>query len=476
MICTTLFVGIPIVLYLTYRWLTSDHDYFKKIGVNYDKPHVLVGNMLPMVLQKESILIITQRIYKKYKNAKIFGFFNFLQPTYVLTDPEIIKKITVKDFDSFLNHNPIFEMDDLFSRTIFVMRDKRWRDMRTTLSPIFTSSKMKMMFSLLSDHSKDFIKYLSERSKRGQNNDVDVEDIFSRYTADGISTAALGFVGDSVRNEQSKVYSIVKQMQKDFDGTVGAMKFLLSFTLPKIYKFFDFQITSESVYEFFRHVVLDVMDDREKKNITRPDVIQLLLQARKGQLQNDENSMEKDHENFSAHTEFDVSLKNEKLSNFEDKDWIAQGFIFFGAGFDTSTVTLKMTTYELAKNPDVQQELIAEIDEVLAGGKPVTYETLHKMKFMDMVVSETLRKWPPAGQIDRCCNKDYLLDLDNGKTVQIKKGEIIFLPVHNIQNDPAYFPNPEKFDPHRFSDENKSSIVSGTYIPFGSGPRICKKF
>lgn len=452
-------------MFFAYRWLTKDHDYFEKIGIAFDKPFPLVGNTLNLVLQKESVIGITEKQYQKFKKFQIYGFFNFLKPAFTITDPELIKKITVKDFDHFLNHSSAFEMDDLFSRTLFVMKDKRWRDMRTTLSPIFTGSKMKMMFGLLSDQSKDFIKYLHEKEKEGLNRNVDMSDIFSRYTADGIATAALGFVGDSVRNTNSQVYKIVKRMDKDFNGTTGALKFMLSFLLPQVYKTLNIQLTSKTISEFFRHAVIDVMNEREKKNISRPDVIQLLLQARKGQLTNDHLD-ETELKNFSAHTEFDVSLKNEKMSIFEDNDWIAQGFIFFGAGFDTSTSTLQVLFYELVQNPQIQEDLIAEIDEVRENGD-ITYEALHKMKLLDMIVSEVLRKWPPVGQIDRNCSKDYMLELNDGNKLKIPKDTVIFLPVYSIHHDPEHFEDPEKFDPYRFSEENVKSIRHGTYLPFG---------
>lgn len=90
-----------------------------------------------------------------------------------------------------------------------------------------------------------------------------------------------------------------------------------------------------------------------------------------------------------------------------------------------------------------------------------------------MVVSEGLRKWSPAPQIDRSCSKDYNMDLGDGRTVTIKKGQIVFLPIHHLHHDSNYYKNPEKFDPYRFSDENKDSIIPGTYFPFGLGPRTC---
>lgn len=129
----------------------------------------------------------------------------------------------------------------------------------------------------------------------------------------------------------------------------------------------------------------------------------------------------------------------------------------------------------MARNPEIQCELHEEIDELTStlDGKPVGYEALHKMKFLDMVVSEGLRKWPPAPQIERTCTKDYEMDLGGGKRIPIMKGQLIMLPIYHLHRDPNNFPDPEKFDPHRFSDERKDSIVSGSYIPFGMGPRTC---
>lgn len=105
--------------------------------------------------------------------------------------------------------------------------------------------------------------------------------------------------------------------------------------------------------------------------------------------------------------------------------------------------------------------------------KKITYDDVQKMKYLDQVVCEVLRKWPAAFQLDRHCVKDY--DFDDGDKLKFKieKNSNIIFPIYAVQHDPKYFPEPEKFDPERFNDENKHKIVSGTYAPFGLGPRNC---
>lgn len=402
--------------------------------------------------------------------------FNFGERNYILTDPELIKCVTIKDFDHFVNHNEILgDIDRIFGKSLFGMHGQKWRDMRATLSPIFTSSKMKMMFGLLSNHAESFIEIFEKRTGNGTV-DIDAMEIFSRFTADGIATAVLGFEGDCVKNENSELFEIAKGVISEFTSPGAILKFVVGIIAPRLYQFFDIQLTSKATYNFFKQVVIDTMSERNRKNITRPDVIQLMLNVRQGKIKDDKIN-EKQIDGFAPNDEHNLNSSIKNLQEIVDDDeyWIAQGFIFFFGGFDTTSNLLQSVTFELARNPDVQQKLFEEISEVLKSldGKPVTYEILHRMKFLDMVVSEALRKHPPFPQMDRSCSKDYEMDLGNSKSILIKKGDIVNFPYYQLHRDPKYFPSPEKFDPYRFSDENKDSIITGTYMPFGMGPRAC---
>lgn len=110
------------------------------------------------------------------------------------------------------------------------------------------------------------------------------------------------------------------------------------------------------------------------------------------------------------------------------------------------------------------------------------------MKYLDMVVSEGLRKYPPINVVTRKCTKEY--QIPNTKLV-VPKGTQVTIPIYSLQRDPQYFPEPDKFDPERFSSENVHKIRPFTYLPFGKltkiefglkfidqivtggGPRIC---
>ncbi|KAF2899549.1 hypothetical protein ILUMI_06623, partial [Ignelater luminosus] len=87
----------------------------------------------------------------------------------------------------------------------------------------------------------------------------------------------------------------------------------------------------------------------------------------------------------------------------------------------------------------------------------------------------TLRKWPSSPILDRMSIKSYTIDpvLPGEERITLEKGTNVWIPAYSIQRDPRFYSEPEKFDPERFSDENKQKIKSFTYLPFGLGPRSC---
>jgi cytochrome P450 family 3 subfamily A len=98
----------------------------------------------------------------------------------------------------------------------------------------------------------------------------------------------------------------------------------------------------------------------------------------------------------------------------------------------------------------------------------VNYESIGEMKYMDMVIDETLRLYPPANRSDRVASNDYEF---NG--IKIKKGQIITVPIYALHHDADIYPDPELFDPERFNEDNKKKRDNVAFLPFGTGPRNC---
>lgn len=158
------------------------------------------------------------------------------------------------------------------------------------------------------------------------------------------------------------------------------------------------------------------------------------------------------------------------------------------AGFDTQAASFVDLSYELAKNPYVQNKLSAEIDDALKKGE-TKYEDLRDMKYLNAVIqglikiyilihvkqifyiTESLRKYPVVTFLDRVCSEKTTVQDSNGKDYTFLPGDKIAFSIVGFHYDPTYFPEPEKFDPHRFLD-SKDNDMNG-YMPYSNGPRNC---
>ncbi|KAF2887071.1 hypothetical protein ILUMI_19102, partial [Ignelater luminosus] len=149
---------------------------------------------------------------------------------------------------------------------------------------------------------------------------------------------------------------------------------------------------------------------------------------------------------------------------------VAQAGQFFIAGFETVSTTISFTLYELCLQRDIQDRIRSEIKDILIKYGEITYEGIQEMKYLNMAVCETLRKYPVLPFLDRLCIQDYKVP---GSDLVIEKGTPVYIPMFGLHYDPEYFPDPDKYDPERFSDENKNHLPGYTYIPFGEGPRAC---
>ncbi|XP_076303127.1 putative cytochrome P450 6a13, partial [Lasioglossum baleicum] len=149
----------------------------------------------------------------------------------------------------------------------------------------------------------------------------------------------------------------------------------------------------------------------------------------------------------------------------------SQAQLFFLAGFENSSLTISNALYELAWKPTIQEKVRAEILKVLekTNGE-ITYDGVEEMKYLDACILETLRMYPVLQWLSRSAMEDYTF---SGTKLTIPKNQQVFLPIYSIQRDPDIYPNPEVFDPERFTDENIKSRHPMAHLPFGDGPRHC---
>ncbi|XP_046959649.1 uncharacterized protein LOC124529784 [Vanessa cardui] len=461
-------------------FLRQKYSKFSNYGIKHLSVVPFFGNMFKIFLLREHFVVEMERLYNKFSNERFVGRYEFIKPVVVLQDLELIKRVTVKDFEYFLDHRGFTDgpVEPLFARNLFSLKGQEWKDMRSTLSPAFTSSKIKLMIPFMEEVGEQMIRAIKKKLEESESGsmDIDVKDLTSRFTNDVIASCAFGLKVNSHADENNQFYEMGKT------ASTFKVRQMLFFIVMSIFPIFasilNLKLFSNETKNFFENLVMGTMKDREHRSIVRPDMIHLLMEAKKGRLTHDEsNGINKEQDTGFATVEESSVGKKTINRVWSDTDLIAQAVLFFVAGFETVSIAMSFTLHELAINPEVQDRLVKEIKEYDAknGGK-LNFSSIQNMTYLDMVTSESLRLWPPMLALDRVCVKDYNMGKPNPSAIKdyiMRKGEILTIPVWNIHRDPKLFPNPHKFDPERFSEDNKHNINPMTYLPFGIGPRNC---
>jgi cytochrome P450 len=163
-----------------------------------------------------------------------------------------------------------------------------------------------------------------------------------------------------------------------------------------------------------------------------------------------------------------VTARGENGEGFTDTEIRDQVMTLMFAGHDTSTSTVTFALYELAHHPEVLARLGEEQDRVLAGEAPTIDQLEREMPYLDMVVDEVLRLYPPAWIGPRRAVRDFEFG-----GYEVPRGAYVNYVSWASHRLPEVFPEPEAFVPERFTRERKAQLPRGAYVPFGGGKRVC---
>lgn len=162
-----------------------------------------------------------------------------------------------------------------------------------------------------------------------------------------------------------------------------------------------------------------------------------------------------------------LATRDESGNSLSDDDICDEALTLLMAGHDTTASTMAWALHLLAQNPAIQQQVADEIHQV-AGSSAVTVEMLPRMPWVQYVIDETLRLFPVVWIGDRTPQRDIQLG-----PYAIPAGMRILFSMYVTQRDERYFPQPQRFDPLRFSPERIKSMPDGAYLPFGAGVHMC---
>ncbi|XP_076223966.1 cytochrome P450 6k1 [Nomia melanderi] len=303
------------------------------------------------------------------------------------------------------------------------------------------------MLDLMLVIAEDLDRYL-EKETMDNGKVLKLKEVCASFTTDMIGSTVFGLRVNSLEDSEAPFRQFARKMF-DFNDFIRSIELFHIFFMPSLTKYTGARFFSKEGSVFLRSIFWDIVNERMASGEKRNDLIDILIE------------MQRAHENQGDLGGF----------TFNGDDLVAQAAIFFTAGFETSSTTISFSLYELALNEEIQTTLRKEIREALkeTDGK-ITYELITTLPYLHMVVSETLRKYPPVAFVDRVVTTDY--KIPNSDLV-IEEGTPVYISMMGLHYDPEYFPEPEKYDPMRFSEERKKTRPAFTHLPFGEGPRVC---
>ncbi|CAG9856087.1 unnamed protein product [Phyllotreta striolata] len=451
-----MFIYIIVILYLSfYIFKKWRYNYWQSKGVYATEPNFPYGHLEDVMKGKKKRFELYDELYKtlKKKGLKHGGLYEGLTPTFVPVEQDLIKRVFLKDFQHFVDHgtysNPAA---DPLTGGLFQLEGEPWRNHRAKLTPTFTTGKMKMMFHAFVECSRRLDGLLEKEARSGE--PLHVKEILARFTSDIIGSVAFG-IECNCMNEPDNEFR--RMCTKAFNLN-GKLKKLAHRYCPHwMLKALHFKLNDPEVEKFFFDLVSDTIKYREDNKATRKDFLQMLIEL-------------KNTGSVSEGESVQQVGKTAGTPYFSLNEIVAHSFTFFLAGFETSATTMCFMVAELVLNPDVQEKLRKEIWKMLEKHNgELTYDAINEMVYLEQVLQETLRKYPPIPIIPRICTKTYRVP---GDDLTIEKGTSVQIPVRAIQRDPDIYPDPDKFDPDRWNPENNSRSNSGFYT-FGEGPRVC---
>jgi len=445
---TWLLVILTLVLSI-YLYGKKKHSYFKDLGIPSMPCTFMLGD-LPIV-SKKGFGYLDADCVKEY--GKVFGIYLGNIPSLVVCDTKLIKEIMVKQFNNFTDRNSVIPSHERWMSALNVAEGSHWKFLRSTLSPTFSSGKMRNITHII-QHCLNNFHEIMEDKVRNNPDGFDIAPLVQGLTMDVICNAGFGIEVNAQKNPENE---FVMHARKFLQVQPLRMPtFLLNVLFPDlrfILRHFPTNFIPSETFEFMKSATMSAFEDRKKTGSSHKDLLQLMINAHKGEVDSHDSE-------YYTYEEF-------KSRGLTDEEVLVNSIVFMSAGYDTTSAVLSWYAYDLVINPEVQEKLIQEIDAEIGDTAPA-YDNVFKLRYLDMVTNETLRMHPPATRFNRRALEDVNI---NG--VHIKKGlGITFAPM-TVHYMPEYWENPNQYNPERFAPENQAKLDPYAFMPFGQGPRHC---
>lgn len=453
-------------------------NYFKDLGIPGPEPSIITGNMDE--LRKKTPTVAYREWIEKY--GKVVGYFNGSRPVLLVADLDLLKMIQVKDFQDFIDRSLLFQCKrppSPHNKSLIQLTGKRWKEVRSVLTPSFTTNKLKMMAPGMICTVREFVDKIAEYARSGE--EFEIGNLYQAMTLDVICRSAMGIEYSIQKNP---THSLLVCCRLLFNSTFSWIAVLLA-SFPElefILKYLnDWRLaaTNNGVHPFqeVQEKCGNIVRQRQiDHSAPQKDLLQLMIEAKSSNVDvasvtSDQLTAADDNEHelkqHAQHSPNGLSYSSKTV--LDDDDITQNAFLVLVAGYETTSNTLTLVSHMLINYPEVQEKVRQELLAVLGPDEEISYNTIQKLTYLNCVIQETMRLYPP---IFAFVTREAVVDKQYGK-LKIPAGTSVMAAIEYIHRDPSSWEKPDTFDPDRFLPERRKGQNPLAFQPFGAGPRNC---
>jgi cytochrome P450 len=355
---------------------------------------------------------------------------------YMLANPDDIRSVLVGDHEKY--RKPEFQddaMGDLLGEGLLLSEGEAWERQRNLAQPAFHMQRLAALAPTMTAKTESMLEDWSDGDT------VNVETEMARLTVDIIVSAMFGVDADGAT--VGRVQESLEPLGRRFE--------------PKPFRFLvpDWVPTEEN-REFA--AALDELEG----------VIDDLVARRRGTERDPEAAVAEERSSDGPPMDLlSIIMRAQDRGEQTEQNLRDEMMTMLLAGHDTTALTLTYAWYLLSEHPEVERKVHAELEEVLGGDTPTAADA-RKLEYLERVLLETMRLYPPVYVIFREPKTDVRL-----AGYRVPEGSAVMLPQWVVHRSERWYDDPLEFDPDRWRPERRSERPQYAYFPFGGGPRHC---
>ena len=349
----------------------------------------------------------------------------------IVAAPELARQVLADHYSHYQQKSQSYiVLRILMGNGLVTSEGEFWRGQRKLVQPAFHRRRLDALFAMMVERTNDFVARFRAAAESGQA--VDLTTPLSELTLDIISRAMFSSDVQGAAAEVSRHIAILN------DYALHMLRHPWLFLLPKRIPT-PFTYRPVNSLNSMHRIVNGIIQSRRRGADTHDDLLSMLLSA---------------CEEGTGRGMTDEQLRDEVMT-------------IFVAGHETTANAMAWLLYLVSQHPEVEARLREEIDARWAS-EGLNNQNIFAFTYVRQVIEESLRVYPTIWSVGRRCT-----EADELGGYQIPVGMNMVVPIFHFHWNDRYWPNPQKFDPSRFTAENRPPADSMIYFPFGAGPRSC---